>query len=1417
MHTQHESASTPTEPVYTSNSRAVRSRQKRPFAQLLAGITAALTLGAGAVLVQSGASASTSLSGVANTYQDVASISGSTVTVSGSLAGAGQAFAIGDRVVLMNMASGRYSTTTVTAVSGNDITLASIGLVTWSTTTQLIKMPWSTAGIIASSVTALPWDGNVGGVVALGGSELQGSVSATGAGQTNGAVITSVNGPAGTGQGAVSGRGLSSGTSEGGGGIGGGPGVTTNAGSAVSNGEDGSIEVGADSFGGGGGAGGGGGITGGGGGGGGLFAGGGGGGVAGGGAGGDGSLANANGGGGGHVGGVGAGGNGQPGTSTAGLQPPNCYVPAGAGIEGGAGGGGGSYGGGGGASASYAGGDDGSGGGGGGAWAGGGAGGVPGTGTNAGGAYLAGGAGNVPVATPIPDAAHFLHPGNARLFMGAPGGTGSSDSGSLTGGRGGGIVILDFQTIAGATISADGQTGQTPTGSHGGSGGGGGGQMHVRAGTFSSASTISVRGGSGGLGGIGACHGGAAGGGGGGGGVLLESVGVTQSTNNLPSVPNVTFLLAGASASNSVTNPKNSLSTSTGGGGGFGIGSIRELTTYDLALVQTLTNTPTRGGTADYTIRVKNQGSSASGNYSVTFTLPAGTTYSTSSDGGTNSGSTITWNLSGLAAGATKDITLTLDVDVAATAGSHTGWAEISGDSGDDTDSTADTNTGNDATVPNDLVTDRTALTDVDTDLAIGVDEDDNDPASFTLGAVPVYDLALVQTLTNSPTRGGSANYTIRVKNQGNGPSGSFTVTDTLPTGLTFTSASDSGTAASGVITWTVADLAAGATKDLTFIAAVPADATEATYKNWAEISADSGNDADSTPDTNTGNGATVPNDLVTDRTALTDVDTDLAVGTDEDDNDLAEFALSAIPKIDLALAKTVTSSGPYTAGSTVTYSLVARNIGPMPTSGEFGITDRLPAGLSFAATAAQGTSWFCNAPVGQDVTCAYTGPALAAGQSAPALTVNAVIGSGVQGSLVNLAKVTPCGCELPEVTPLGTDNQGFETGDPLVGSNNDASATITADGRIDLSLAMTLLTTGTPTTGGEVQFGLVARNNGPSATTQPFTVVNKLPAGLTYATTNPGSGDQWTCATPVGQEMTCTYNGPSLAVGASAPQLTIRSVVAAGTSGSLVNIAKVVPGSNERVETNLLGTANSGYETGDPAVGSNNDASSLVTVALPATTTTVAPVTTVVVVQPTTTTTIPGTATTVPGAVTTIPPGTPTTQPSGTPTTFVPMATVPPVAPTQPVTPSPRPTGSIGDCVWVDRNLNGVADPDERGIPGAVVTLTLSDGTTRTTTAAADCFYSFDGLQPGVYQVEIMATSTPTNGSRVKTVTLAEGQVYADADFGFSTTGVKGVQVQAENPLALTGARSLLMSALALMVLGFGGLLATARRRRRI
>lgn len=57
---------------------------------------------------------------------------------------------------------------------------------------------------------------------------------------------------------------------------------------------------------------------------------------------------------------------------------------------------------------------------------------------------------------------------------------------------------------------------------------------------------------------------------------------------------------------------------------------------------------------------------------------------------------------------------------------------------------------------------------------------------------------------------------------------------------------------------------------------------------------------------------------------------------------------------------------------------------------------------------------------------------------------------------------------------------------------------------------------------------------------------------------------------------------------------------------------------------------------------------------------------------------------------------------------------------------------GSISGTVWMDKNANGIADPDEKGIPG--VTITLSNG--RTVITDQDGNYLFDNLTDGTYSV---------------------------------------------------------------------------------
>lgn len=564
------------------------------------------------------AMASAAISGVVNTYQAVSAVAGNTVTVTGSTRGASTPFAVGDRVMLIQMTGlapavagstfGNYDIATITAVSGSQVTLSSIAhsYSPGSEAVQLVRTFADTGTVtVSGTVTAAPWDGSTGGVVSVTADQLvlNSDIDATGTGFTKAHAPTGATSASQTtGAGAAEGRGFPGGTFDQaftslpggpGGGLGGGGGVTGAEGEGEGGGHAGGGDPGGSSsttgtdggaaepavsgavgwlgtvVGGGsaGGAGGGGGVIGGGGGGG-SATGGGGGGTDGGGAGGEirrfEPNPNHNGAGGGGSLGVGNGGDGVTGgpTGTSSTTSAN---------EGSAGGGGGSYGGGGGAASNISGGDDSAGGGGGGSWLGGGQGGPGGDfGTSA---YPAGGDGNAAVATPIPDSAHYLNAANPRLMMGGGGGRAGYDAGLNDGGAGGGIVYVDAVNISGpGAISSEGEDGRSPAGggAHSGSGAGAGGQMRIRAVTISSPITLDVTGGTGGAPTANNFHAGVSGGGGGGGGVWLELAGASTDCPTA-GIDNVTFATDGGHAGNSITNPKNAKAAGRAGDGGAGL------------------------------------------------------------------------------------------------------------------------------------------------------------------------------------------------------------------------------------------------------------------------------------------------------------------------------------------------------------------------------------------------------------------------------------------------------------------------------------------------------------------------------------------------------------------------------------------------------------------------------------------------------------------------------------------------------------------------------------------------------------------------------------------------------------------------------------------------------------------------------
>jgi uncharacterized repeat protein (TIGR01451 family) len=286
-------------------------------------------------------------------------------------------------------------------------------------------------------------------------------------------------------------------------------------------------------------------------------------------------------------------------------------------------------------------------------------------------------------------------------------------------------------------------------------------------------------------------------------------------------------------------------------------------------------------------------------------------------------------------------------------------------------------------------------------------------------------DLALVKSASpDTITPGTNVTYTLAVTNYGADPAVNVRVSDPLPSGLTFVSASPECSATGADVTCAVGSLAAGASQTFTVTASV-ASSVSGRVTNTATVTADT---ADPSPGDNTST-ATVPGEGVA----------------------------------DLSITKSASTSTVAPDGQVV-YTLVVENDGPSDATAVT-VTDTPPAGLvPQSAEPAQGT---CEI-VGGRVSC-LLGTLAAAGSTQ--VLVTAQTAAGASGSLTNTATVIG-----DQRDPDPSDNTGTSTvtvPSPPAQAQAQAPADLSVTKRANRS---------TVTVGQRLSYTVVVTNNGPAA-----------------------------------------------------------------------------------------------------------------------------------------------------------------------------------------------------------------------------------------------------------------------------------------------------------------------------------------------
>ncbi|MFO1064612.1 MAG: hypothetical protein U0892_12180 [Pirellulales bacterium] len=327
-----------------------------------------------------------------------------------------------------------------------------------------------------------------------------------------------------------------------------------------------------------------------------------------------------------------------------------------------------------------------------------------------------------------------------------------------------------------------------------------------------------------------------------------------------------------------------------------------------------------------------------------------------------------------------------------------------------------------------------------------------NDSASDSTTITQVADMSITAGHTEV-FRQGDAQHAINVmvSNVGSGiTSGTVTITDTLPQGLSFISASGTG--------WTVQNQ--GSTITATRSDALAGGAAYPTLSILVSV----------------GTGAAA---------SLNNIATVSLSGETNTANNSASDSITVVQAADLIISQS--HIGSFERGNlSEQYSLLVSNSGAGSTTGQVTVTDQLPTGLS--AISVTGNGW-TGSIQGSTIT-ATRSDSLGASQAYPPLILTVSVAADANNTVVNNASVSG-------------------GGEVVTNNNSSSGSTQITDPASDLTISKSHTDSFRQGDAGDHYF-LVVHNTGSLASSGTVTVSDVVPAGMTVAA---AAGDGWTAS----------------------------------------------------------------------------------------------------------------------------------------------------------------------------------------------------------------------------------------------------------------------------------------------------------------